>query len=80
MKQCPKIEKVKTWDGYASYGIVFGTAYESSSRHTEWLEFFRVKKSEFDNWSIARNRRIREAAQLITYTRESDGTISYSLA
>ena len=68
IKGCPGIKKVKAWDGLATY-IPADSGIEYCGSH-----------SVFRDWSIQKNSTIRDVTGLITYRRETDGTISYSPA
>ena len=68
MKSCMGIKTVKAWDGLATY-IPADSGIEYCGSH-----------SVFRKWSIQKNGTIRDVTGLITYKRESDGSISYSPA
>mgnify|MGYP004537478703 CR=1 FL=1 len=68
MKSCMGIKTVKAWDGAATYiPIGSGIQYDGAN-------------SVFQEWSVQKNGKMRSTSGLITYTREPDGSISYSPA
>lgn len=68
MKSCLGIKTVKAWDGLATY-IPIGSGIQYDSEH-----------HVFQEWSVQKNGKMRSTSGLITYTREPDGSISYSPA
>ena len=68
IKGCQNIKTVKAWDGAATYiPIGSGIQYDGAN-------------SVFQEWSVQKNGKMRSTSGLITYTREPDGSISYSPA
>ena len=68
IKGCSNIRIVKAWDGATTYiPIGSGIQYDGPN-------------SVFQEWSVQKNGKMRSTSGLITYTREPDGSISYSPA
>ena len=68
IKGCQNIKTVKAWDGAATY-IPIGSGIQYDNEH-----------HVFQEWSVQKNGKMRSTSGLITYTREPDGSISYSPA
>ena len=68
MKSCLALKAVKAWDGLATY-IPIGSGIQYDNEH-----------HVFQEWSVQKNGKMRSTSGLITYARESDGSISYSPA
>ena len=78
LKKMPDIKCVKAWDGYSIYNITKLGAIEVGVSYGDTFSEIWNDSKEFQAWSVAKNGERRIPSQLITYTRDVNGNITFT--
>ncbi len=78
LKKMPDIKCVKAWDGYSIYNITKLGAIEVGVSYGDTFSEIWNDSKEFQAWSMVKNGERRIPSQLITYTRDVNGNITFT--